>query len=134
MMAVDFLAISGVPAKSLTFCVMIRSIPSYFLIRFAKEYMKSRAIGYFSSMNRWASSMATTIFLLVLFLILLSLFRITSFSSHLRSNNIWALAVASFLFAISLWKSKVMNASVGENVVYPFHNEESLPPLLNLDR
>jgi hypothetical protein len=45
MMAVDLRAISGVPAKSLTFWVMMTSIPSYLRIRFANWYMKSRAIG-----------------------------------------------------------------------------------------
>ena len=129
--AVDWRWISGVPTKSLIFCVITICIPEYLRIRFAICAMKSKAIGYSGLMKTWASSTATIIFLFVLKWMLKSLFLIISLSKYLKIKSICALAITSFRFARRERKLNETKFSFVEIEVGPFQRLLFLPPVAN---
>ena len=133
MMAVDLRMISSLPTKSLIFCVITICIPLYLRIRLASWYIKSKATGYLGSINTWASSIATTIFLFVLCFILKSRFLIISLSNHFNTISICALAITWFLFARSDWKLNTVKFSLTDNVDSPFQRLAFLPSPANFE-
>ena len=132
MIAVDFLASSSLPTKSLIFCVITICIPLYLRIRFAIWYMKSSASGNLLSINTCASSITMMIFRLAPYFKLYSRFLMISLSRYFKTRSICAFAIVLLRFASKDWKLNTIKFSTVDNVDGPFQMAEFRPPVENL--